>query len=329
MPLPSSGPLSLSDIQTEFGGTNPISLNEYYAGGANVPAGTSGTYGAVPSSGTISIRNFYGTTKIVRGESQYSGCATYSWVAPAGVTSVSVVAVGAGQGGSGIIGGNGGRLRYKNNISVTPGTSYSVRVFAGGSPTVCGFPAAAGWASFINTSTLVARGGGSSDANVGCGTGTGGLGLDGGGGAAGYTGNGGDGGCGGSGGAGTGGGGGGGAYGGGSLVGCVFIRWASGGGGGVGLLGSGTSGAGGVLSISGTGPGGGGGSGGNNGGTSSSSVPGSGGIYGGGGGRGYTEFCYATCTVVYCGGGSGAGSAVRIVWPGSTRSFPSTDVGSP
>ena len=65
MTLPSSGPLSLSDIQGEFGGSNPISLNEYYAGGANVPAGTSGTYGAVPSSGTISVRNFYGTTNYV------------------------------------------------------------------------------------------------------------------------------------------------------------------------------------------------------------------------------------------------------------------------
>jgi hypothetical protein len=65
MPLPSSGPLSLNDIQTEFGGTNPISLSEYYAGGANVPAGTTGTFGAVPSSGAISIRNFYGTSKVV------------------------------------------------------------------------------------------------------------------------------------------------------------------------------------------------------------------------------------------------------------------------
>lgn len=65
MALPSSGPLTLANIQTEFGGSNPISLSEYYAGGAYVPAGTSGTYGAVPSSGTISIRNFYGTSNIV------------------------------------------------------------------------------------------------------------------------------------------------------------------------------------------------------------------------------------------------------------------------
>ena len=61
MPLPSSGPLSLSDIQTEFGGSNPIGINEYYAGGGLVSGGTSGTYGAVPSSGPISIQKFYGT----------------------------------------------------------------------------------------------------------------------------------------------------------------------------------------------------------------------------------------------------------------------------
>lgn len=65
MTLPSSGPLSLSDIQTEFGGSNPISLSEYYAGGAYVPSGTSGTNGPVPTSGAISISNFYGTTSIV------------------------------------------------------------------------------------------------------------------------------------------------------------------------------------------------------------------------------------------------------------------------
>lgn len=65
MTLPTSGPLSLADIQTEFGGSNPISLSEYYAGGGLVPSGTTGTYGAVPSSGTISIRNFYGTSAVV------------------------------------------------------------------------------------------------------------------------------------------------------------------------------------------------------------------------------------------------------------------------
>lgn len=64
MALPTSGPLSLANIQAEFGGSNPISLSEYYAGGGLVPSGTSGTNGPVPSSGTISISNFYGTSNV-------------------------------------------------------------------------------------------------------------------------------------------------------------------------------------------------------------------------------------------------------------------------
>lgn len=48
MVLQTSGPISLLDIQNEFGGVDPISITEYYgAGGA-------------PSSGTISLADFYG-----------------------------------------------------------------------------------------------------------------------------------------------------------------------------------------------------------------------------------------------------------------------------
>ena len=59
MTLPLSGPLSLTDIQTEFGGSNPVGLDEYYRGGLYVtPNNTS-----VPTSGAIAINNFYGTTR--------------------------------------------------------------------------------------------------------------------------------------------------------------------------------------------------------------------------------------------------------------------------
>lgn len=61
MALPSSGPLTLSQIQGEFGGSNPISMSEYYRGGAFV--GNNNT--TVPTSGAISISNFYGTVKRV------------------------------------------------------------------------------------------------------------------------------------------------------------------------------------------------------------------------------------------------------------------------
>ena len=64
MAIPSSGTISLATIQTEFCGSNPIGLNEYYAGGAYVAAGTSGTNGPVPSSGQIGVANFYGTSAV-------------------------------------------------------------------------------------------------------------------------------------------------------------------------------------------------------------------------------------------------------------------------
>jgi hypothetical protein len=65
MAIPSSGPLSLDDIQTEFGGTNPIDLSEYYAGGANVPPGTTGDSGPIPTSGEIAVGEFYGSSNRV------------------------------------------------------------------------------------------------------------------------------------------------------------------------------------------------------------------------------------------------------------------------
>ena len=61
MAIQGSGAISFSDIQTEFGGSNPISMSEYYAGGANVPSGT----GSVPTSGAINLTIFYGTSNRV------------------------------------------------------------------------------------------------------------------------------------------------------------------------------------------------------------------------------------------------------------------------
>jgi len=51
MALPSSGPLSIQQIATEFGGDAPHSLSEYYSAATGIPA-----------SGTISIGEFYGTS---------------------------------------------------------------------------------------------------------------------------------------------------------------------------------------------------------------------------------------------------------------------------
>ena len=80
----------------------------------------------------------------VVGQKEYTVAGTYSWTCPANVTSVSVVCVGGG-GGSSIPGqtwtgtgagdgGGGGGLGYKNNISVTPGQSYTVVVGGNDAP---------------------------------------------------------------------------------------------------------------------------------------------------------------------------------------------------
>jgi hypothetical protein len=253
------------------------------------------------------------------GSQSYISSGTYCWVAPTGVTSVSVVAVGGGAGWSG--NGYGGALGYKNSYSVTPGNSYTVFVGAGGFgiSSICG----KGQSSyFVNTGTV--KGGGGNNSCGPCGAtftgdgggrgGSGGAGS----GAGGYSGHGG------SNGAGNGGGGGAGGI----LQCCSCGALATAAGGGVGLFGEGASGARGALvyySGSGVGyaNGGIGGSGGNSGSSSSFNkctgigVPGNGGAYGGGGG--------SSANVP----SSGAGGAVRIVWPGNTRTFPSTCVGSP
>ena len=233
------------------------------------------------------------------GQQAYTTAGTYAWTAPTGVTSVSVVVVGTSKET-----GYGSALAYKNNITVVPGNSYSVFV-SSTYATRC---------YFINTSTVSA----SYIANrTGDGGGNGGtVGL--GGGAGGYAGNGGSGGSGGAGGNGSGGGGGGGGEGNAPGDTC------SGGGGGVGLLGQGSNGTGGSYSNGSLayGYGGGGGSGGGAGGTSSTDAtvgsPGQAGDYGGG--QGYAgPFGLNT---------NGAIGAVRIIWPGDTRSFPSTNTGN-
>lgn len=203
------------------------------------------------------------------GQEAYVTAGTYSWVAPAGVTKVSVVAVGGGS-------SRGGALAYKNNYSVTAGNSYSLRV------------GAASCASYFNNICTVRAGAGTN--RLGDGGGDGGLQGDGGGGAGGYSGQGGRGASPCCGIVATNGAGGGGA---GGSVSCGL----GGGGGGVGILGEGASGT-----INACGRGGGGGSGGANG-----TSAGAGGAFGG-----------------QQGSSTSAGGAVRIIWPGCARSFPST-----
>ena len=313
-----------------------------------------------------------GDEEVARSQSIYTIPGQYSWTCPDGVTSVSVVCVGGGGGAAmaneGVgykVGGGGGALAYKNNISVTPGSSYTVKVGAGG---FCGYNyanygatdvagEAGGSSYFINASTVNANGGGGGPTGTtysgypkaaatytGDGGGNGGQsGVaysgnysgkqgGGGGGAGGYSGNGGT----------TG------SFngyntasgtlatnptGGAGAHGATYTgKGGGGGGGGTGIFGAGSTGA---VQSNGASYGptyaGGGGSGGQDGARyiaaidfnrSYSGVGANGGWPGGGGA--------VSSTMQYTDqrSGEGAGGAVRIVWPGDERSFPSTDVGN-
>jgi hypothetical protein len=255
------------------------------------------------------------------GQQAYTSAGTYSWTCPSGVTSVSVVCVGGG--GYGDYGyspnaGGGGGLAYKNNISVTPGSSYAVVVGAEG---ISVSSTRGETSSFTNGVITVSASGGGNGLTVGQpsgtydGGGSGGSGFNGAGGAGGYSGNGGNGGksdntspT-----AGAGGGGGGG--------GAVYPYDASGsgggaGGGGVGILGQGSNGTAGTNGTAGNlTVGGGGGSNGSSGSAGQSSRGGGyGGLYGGGGG--WDDL----------GSLLPSGGAVRIIW-GAGRAFPSTNTG--
>ena len=268
------------------------------------------------------------------GQLTYTIPGSYSFVCPPDVTSVSVVCIGGGgQSGSSkgtdSVGGGGGGLGYKNNITVVPGNSYLVVVGEGGKYDDAHLSGMSGGDSYFISNTTVAglggKGGttygnvGAGGGYVGDGGGNGGAGgaanslQGGGGGTGGYSGNGGDGlsSASGSSGAGTGGAGGGGY---------------KAGGGGVGVLGIGTTGA--ASSSGNIGKGGSGGADSiirsqtvsytNNAGVATETTfmlaRGIGGAYGGGGG---------SC-VLY---GDGADGAVRIIWPGDSRAFPSTNTG--
>lgn len=300
---------------------NLYSPNCFCVGGQSIMAGNVIVYGSMTVCGPFTSpprgQALYEGTQ----PSQNGGTQSFSWTAPSGVNTVSVVAIGAGGGGYygwAVCGGAGGGLTYSNNISVSPGSSYTLQLGNGG----CWSQNSGGYSCFPG----IIGGGGF----CGCCTGCGCVGSSGGG-------------------PGTitfpntaGGGGGGGGYGpnqcwysnsghtgcyggGGSANSHHSSTYGTGGGGGTGIYGQGANGSCGRPDYSHTtGGGGGGGSGGTCGqpGEPWSNGQGHGyncgGNYGGGGGGSGTSH----------GGGYGGRGAVRIVWPGNTRSFPTTDVGA-
>jgi len=149
MTLPASGPISLKDIQTEFGGpAAPIALSSYYRNGAYV---TGNVYAPnVPTSGAVSLSNFYGAKKLTLQTVLLTSSQT--WVAPTtlvGTVKATLIGGGGGggTGGGGAVGAGGGGgaggVVQLTGVSLTPGASYPAVIGCAGAA-AGGYPATGG-----------------------------------------------------------------------------------------------------------------------------------------------------------------------------------------
>lgn len=151
LPCPGSGtvPISLADVQNEFGGSNPISMDEYYRGGANVVNSSSTT--TIPTSGAISLSQFFCTEDYIPYTTWISFCGqetfasgqgysarpqsiSYNWTVPSGVSRISAVCIasgGCGQHnttGGNAYGGTGGAVSWAVDFPVTAGETLELIV---------------------------------------------------------------------------------------------------------------------------------------------------------------------------------------------------------
>lgn len=135
MALQTSGKISLIDIQGEFGGSAPHTLKEYY-----------GAASGIPTSGTISIKDFYGASDVV--------------------TVTVLLVAGGGGGGSGqdgrpAGGGGAGGVLY-GTMNIAPGTySFTIGAAGAGAPNTNSVGANGGNTVF-NGATAIGGGGGAS-----------------------------------------------------------------------------------------------------------------------------------------------------------------------
>ena len=86
MTLQTSGAISLSQVQSEFGGSNPISISEYYRGGGRVPTqitvggGSYSSYYGTQSSPAYYWSQGFGALLVWNGSTVYSNISTQSTV---------------------------------------------------------------------------------------------------------------------------------------------------------------------------------------------------------------------------------------------------------
>ena len=137
MTLQTSGPISLRDIQAEFGGPTPIRLENYYRGGAYVL--TTDYAPNVPTSGPISLENFYGAKRTSLNTITYIDPGSNFLVLPSTFSgNLTIVSMTGGGGGGGGPDTYPGHVGYPGltitggNISANPGDVINAYVGAGG-----------------------------------------------------------------------------------------------------------------------------------------------------------------------------------------------------
>jgi len=139
MPLPTSGPISLRDIQDEFGGSQPLVITNYYKGGAYVLLTDYAPN--VPTSGTISLRDFYGARKTTQTVLTFTDAGDNFFVLPSTFTgNLTIQSMTGGGGGGGGSDDQPGHVGYAGftvtggNISASPNSLVNAYVGAGGGP---------------------------------------------------------------------------------------------------------------------------------------------------------------------------------------------------
>lgn len=175
--IPSANAISLLDLQNEYGGSDPIGIDEYYRSYYLYPTNVLDiTYNSdipqktTPTNPQIALNNFYGKSKVRLKTVTWSFGTSGWWYVPSDLlqtfTFQCYVVGGGGQGAgwpSGAEGGGGGEMAYlytQNNL--VPNTAYKVIIGAGGTGAPRVETGAAGGNSSFGESTdyyIYARGG--------------------------------------------------------------------------------------------------------------------------------------------------------------------------
>lgn len=125
-----TGAIGLAAVQAEFGGANPISLSEYYRGGARVPAGTlAGTSGAqIATSGAIRLGDFRGVAAFAITNPLTGGTYTDNDAAPGSAACTMSVGSDGHIGFVGAASGDLGGQDWGTPTTAGIGSGYWVRV---------------------------------------------------------------------------------------------------------------------------------------------------------------------------------------------------------